>query len=94
LSDGHFVWHNIVDGVYQSNADIASFTTSALGRYAPVLFLSYRDFCGDVELHQQIDGYCNPTPDLFGFYTNLRYKRTFFNVDFRDVYGNEYTVIG
>tara|TARA_R110002049_G_scaffold298718_2_gene488623 strand:- start:104 stop:1069 length:966 start_codon:yes stop_codon:yes gene_type:complete len=86
---GHFYGY-IVDGVYQSNADIASLPPSALGSYAPG-DLKYRDFDGDGEItpaDRTVIG--NPTPDLtYGFYTNLRYKNFSLNIDFQGVYGNE-----
>jgi len=86
---GHFYGY-IVDGVYQSNADIASLPPSALGSYAPG-DLKYRDFDGDGEItpaDRTVIG--NPTPDLtYGFYTNLKYKNFSLNLDFQGVYGNE-----
>lgn len=86
---GHFYGY-IVDGVYQSNADIAALPPSALGSYAPG-DLKYRDVDGDGEIttkDRTVIG--NPTPDFtYGFYTNLKYKNFSLNIDFQGVYGNE-----
>ena len=86
---GHFYGY-IVDGVYQSNADIAALPPSTLGSYAPG-DLKYRDFNGDGEItpdDRTVIG--NPTPEFtYGFYTNLKYKNFYLNMDFQGVYGNE-----
>ncbi|MDD7888300.1 TonB-dependent receptor [Flavivirga sp. 57AJ16] len=86
---GHFYGY-IVDGIYQSNADIAALPPSTLGSYAPGDF-KYRDVNGDGEItpdDRTVIG--NPTPDFtYGFYANLKYKNFTFNVDFQGVYGNE-----
>lgn len=86
---GHFYGY-IVDGVYQSNADIAANPTSSLGTYAPG-DLKYRDVNGDGEITPEdrtIIG--NPTPDFtYGFSTNFTYKSFYLNMDFQGVYGNE-----
>lgn len=86
---GHFYGY-IVDGVYQSNADIAALPPSTLGNYAPG-DLKYRDVDGDGEItpdDRTVIG--NPTPDFtYGFYTNFKYKNFYLNIDFQGVYGNE-----
>ncbi|WP_372753472.1 SusC/RagA family TonB-linked outer membrane protein [Mariniflexile sp.] len=86
---GHFYGY-IVDGIYQSNADIASLPPSNLGTYAPGDF-KYRDVDGDGQIttnDRTVIG--NPTPDLtYGFYTNFKYKNFSLNIDFQGVYGNE-----
>ncbi|WP_445736293.1 SusC/RagA family TonB-linked outer membrane protein [Mariniflexile sp.] len=80
----------IVDGLYQSNADIASLPPSRLGTYAPGDF-KYRDVNDDGEItpaDRTLIG--NPTPDLtYGFYANFKYKNVSLNIDFQGVYGNE-----
>lgn len=80
----------IVDGLYQSNADIASLPPSALGSYAPGDF-KYRDVNDDGEITPaDRTAIGNPTPDFtYGFYTNLKYKNISLNIDFQGVYGNE-----
>ncbi|MDP5228864.1 MAG: TonB-dependent receptor [Cellulophaga sp.] len=86
---GHFFGY-IVDGVYQSNADIASLPPSTLGTYAPG-DLKFRDFDGDGEItpaDRTVIG--NPTPDFtYGFYTNFNYKNFSVGLEFQGVYGNE-----
>lgn len=86
---GHFYGY-IVDGIYQSNADIAANPSSTLGSYGPGDF-KYRDVNGDGEItpdDRTIIG--NPTPDFtYGIYANLNYKNFFLNMDFQGVYGNE-----
>ncbi|MCK7590689.1 TonB-dependent receptor [Subsaxibacter sp. CAU 1640] len=86
---GHFYGY-IVDGLYQSNADIAASPPSTLGSYGPGDF-KYRDVNGDGEItpdDRTVIG--NPTPDFtYGFYVNLDYKNFFLNMDFQGVYGNE-----
>ncbi|MEN3324971.1 TonB-dependent receptor [Mariniflexile soesokkakense] len=80
----------IVDGLYQSNADIASLPPSRLGAYAPGDF-KFRDVNDDGEItpaDRTLIG--NPTPDFtYGFYANLKYKNVSLNIDFQGVYGNE-----
>ncbi|SHJ01597.1 SusC/RagA family TonB-linked outer membrane protein [Pseudozobellia thermophila] len=80
----------IVDGIYQSNADIASLPTSTLGTYAPGDF-KYRDVNGDGEITpDDRTTIGNPTPDFtYGLYVNLDYKNFYLNLDFQGVYGNE-----
>ena len=86
---GHFYGY-IVDGIYQSNADIAALPPSSLGTYAPGDF-KYRDVNGDGKItpaDRTVIG--NPTPDFtYGFYANLKYKNFYLNMDFQGVYGNE-----
>ncbi|MDY7394331.1 TonB-dependent receptor [Aureibaculum sp. 2210JD6-5] len=80
----------IVDGLYQSNADIAASIPSSLGTYAPGDF-KYRDVDGDGEITpDDRTTIGNPTPDFtYGFYTNFNYKNLSLSVDFQGVYGNE-----
>jgi TonB-linked SusC/RagA family outer membrane protein len=86
---GHFYGY-IVDGLYQSNADVAASPPSTLASYGPGDF-KYRDVNGDGMItpadRTQIG---NPTPDLtYGFYTNFEYKKITMSIDFQGVYGNE-----
>ncbi|WP_179004799.1 SusC/RagA family TonB-linked outer membrane protein [Winogradskyella forsetii] len=80
----------IVDGIYQSNADIAALPPSTLGSYAPGDF-KYRDVNGDGEITpDDRTKIGNPTPDFtYGFYLNLKYKNFTLGMDFQGVYGNE-----
>ncbi|RPD96134.1 TonB-dependent receptor [Aureibaculum marinum] len=80
----------IVDGIYQSNADIAALPPSTLGTYGPGDF-KYRDVNGDGEITpDDRTTIGNPTPDLtYGLYVNLNYKNFTLNVDLQGVYGNE-----
>ena len=86
---GHFYGY-IVDGLYQSNADIAASVPSTLGGYGPGDF-KYRDVNGDGEItpaDRTIIG--NPTPDFtYGFATSFDYKKLYVDIDFQGVYGNE-----
>lgn len=86
---GHFYGY-IVDGLYQSNADIAASAPSGLGSYAPGDF-KYRDVNGDGEITpDDRTKIGNPTPDFtYGFYSNFKYKNISLNIDFQGVYGNE-----
>ncbi len=86
---GHFFGYE-VEGVYQTNADIAASPTSELAVVAPG-DLKFRDINGDGVINpddRTIIG--NPTPDItYGFFTNFNYKNFNLNVDFQGVYGNE-----
>lgn len=86
---GHFYGY-IVDGIYQSNADIAALPTSTLGSYGPG-DLKFRDVNQDGEITpDDRTKIGNPTPDFtYGFYANVKYKNFFVNMDFQGVYGNE-----
>lgn len=80
----------VVDGVYQSYADIINSPASTLGTYEPG-DLKYKDINGDGKIDEQdrtIIG--NPTPDFtYAFYLNFDYKNFSFSADFQGVYGNE-----
>lgn len=79
-----------VEGIYQSNLDIAASPTSTLGAYVPGDF-KFRDVDGDGEITQEdrtIIG--NPTPDLtYAVSTNFEYKNFSLDIDVQGVYGNE-----
>lgn len=79
-----------VEGLYQSNLDIAASPPSTLGAYAPGDF-KYRDVDGDGEITEAdrtIIG--NPTPDLtYAVSTNFAYKNFSLDIDVQGVYGNE-----
>jgi hypothetical protein len=79
-----------VEGLYQSNLDIAASPTSTLGTYAPGDF-KYRDVDGDGEITEDdrtVIG--NPTPDFtYGASVNLAYKNLSLDIDVQGVYGNE-----
>lgn len=80
----------IVDGVYQTKADILFSPTSTIGNVAPGDF-KYRDVNGDGRItpdDRTIIG--NPTPDFtYGFSMGTDIKGFFLNADFYGVYGNE-----
>ncbi|WP_430409334.1 SusC/RagA family TonB-linked outer membrane protein [Kordia sp.] len=88
---GYFYGY-VVDGIYQTNADIAQSPTPSddLGAF-DVGDFKYRDINGDGEItadDRTIIG--NPTPDFtYGIYANMKYKNFFLNIDFQGVYGNE-----
>ncbi|SDB27087.1 TonB-linked outer membrane protein, SusC/RagA family [Flavobacteriaceae bacterium MAR_2010_188] len=86
---GHFYGY-VVDGIYQTNADIAENVPSTLGNYGLGDF-KYRDVNNDGQItpdDRTVIG--NPTPDFtYGFYTNVDYKNFYLNMDFQGVYGNE-----
>jgi len=79
-----------VEGLYQSNLDIAASPPSTLGAYVPGDF-KYRDVNGDGEITEKdrtVIG--NPTPDFtYGVSANLAYKNFSLDVDVQGVYGNE-----
>lgn len=80
----------VVEGVYQSVADILASAPSTVGNYG-VGDLKYKDVNGDGKITQDdrtIIG--NPTPDItYGFSLNSEYKKFNFAIDFQGVYGNE-----
>ena len=86
---GHFFGY-VVEGVYQTNADIAASPVSELAQVAPG-DLKFADINDDGVINpddRTIIG--NPTPDFtYGFFTNFNYKRFYLNADFQGVYGNE-----
>ncbi|WP_345193553.1 TonB-dependent receptor [Algibacter agarivorans] len=79
-----------VEGLYQSNLDIAASPPSTLGNYVPGDF-KYRDVNGDGEItpdDRTVIG--NPTPDfIYGASLNLEYKNLTLDIDVQGVYGNE-----
>lgn len=80
----------VVEGVYQSYADILASPPSALGSY-DVGDLKFKDLNGDGVVNDQdrkVIG--NPTPDVtYGFSANISYKGFDLSADFQGVYGNE-----
>lgn len=86
---GHYYGY-IVDGIYQSNAEVEALVPSTLGSYGPGDFI-YKDINQDGEItpdDRTLIG--NPTPDFtYGFSTRFDYKKLFVDIDFQGVYGNE-----
>lgn len=80
----------VVDGIYQSYADILGSPASTIGDLAPGDF-KYKDINGDGAItpaDRTVIG--NPTPDfMYGFSVGFDYKRFYANADFNGVYGNE-----
>lgn len=80
----------IVEGVYQSYADILASAPSTLGDYGPGDF-KYKDVNGDGKINtddRTLIG--NPTPDvMYGFSLSATYKQFSLSADFQGVYGNE-----
>jgi TonB-linked SusC/RagA family outer membrane protein len=80
----------VVEGVYQSVADILASAPSTVGNYGTG-DLKYKDVNGDGKItpsDRTIIG--NPTPDFtYGFSLNSEYKKFNFAIDFQGVYGNE-----
>jgi TonB-linked SusC/RagA family outer membrane protein len=82
----------VVEGLYQSNLDIAASPPSTVlgGAYQPGDF-KYKDVNGDGEItpdDRTVIG--NPTPDFtYGISTNLSYKNFSLDIDVQGVYGNE-----
>ncbi|SHG81160.1 TonB-linked outer membrane protein, SusC/RagA family [Flavobacterium fluvii] len=80
----------VVDGVYQSYADVLASAPSSLGDYGPGDF-KYKDVNGDGKINtddRTIIG--NPTPDvMYGFSLSATYKQFSLSLDFQGVYGNE-----
>ncbi|MGZ8542453.1 MAG: SusC/RagA family TonB-linked outer membrane protein [Kaistella sp.] len=80
----------VVDGLYQSYADILANPASTIGDVAPGDF-KYRDINGDGKItpdDRTVIG--DPTPDFtYGFSLGGDYKGFYMNADFYGVYGNE-----
>jgi TonB-linked SusC/RagA family outer membrane protein len=80
----------IVEGVYQSYADVLRSTPSSLGDYGPG-DLKYKDVNGDGKItpdDRTIIG--NPTPDIiYGMSASVTYKKFTISADLQGVYGNE-----
>ena len=80
----------VVDGVYQSYADVLSSPASTLGSYGPG-DLKFKDLNGDGKIDSNdrtVIG--NPTPDFtYGVNVGFTYKNWYFNADLQGVYGNE-----
>lgn len=80
----------VVDGVYQSYADILASPPTTIGDVGPG-DLKYRDINGDGSItpdDRTIIG--DPTPDFtYGFSVGGDYKGFYMNADFFGVYGNE-----
>jgi TonB-linked SusC/RagA family outer membrane protein len=80
----------VVEGVYQSYADVLNSAPSSLGDYGPG-DLKYKDVNGDGKIStddRTIIG--NPTPDvMYGFSLSATYKQFSLSLDFQGVYGNE-----
>lgn len=80
----------VVEGVYQSYADVLSSSPSTIGNYGPG-DLKYKDVNGDGKItpdDRTIIG--NPTPDImYGFSGSVTYKNFTLSADFNGVYGNE-----
>lgn len=80
----------VVEGVYQSYADILSSPISTLGSY-DVGDLKFKDVNGDGVINaDDRTKIGNPTPDVtYGFSANVNYKNFSLGLDFQGVYGNE-----
>ena len=80
----------VVEGVYQSHADVLASIPSTIGNYGPG-DLKYKDVNGDGKItpdDRTIIG--NPTPDImYGFSGSVTYKNFTLSADFNGVYGNE-----
>lgn len=80
----------VVEGVFQTYADILSHPGSTIGDVAPG-DLKFKDVNGDGKIDaddRTVIG--NPTPDFtYGFSLGGDYKGWFMNADFYGVYGNE-----
>ncbi len=80
----------VVEGVYQTYADVLASAPSTLGNYGPG-DLKFKDINGDGVINtddRTIIG--NPTPDFtYGLSTTLNYKNWSLAVDLQGVYGNE-----
>lgn len=80
----------VVEGVYQSYADVLGSAPSSLGDYGPG-DLKYKDVNGDGKItpdDRTIIG--NPTPDImYGMSASVTYKNFTFSADLQGVYGNE-----
>lgn len=80
----------IVEGVYQTEADVLLSPTSNVGNYG-VGDLKFKDVNGDGIITADDRTYIgNPTPDFtYGFSANLNYNNWSLGLDFQGVYGNE-----
>lgn len=80
----------VVEGLYQSYADILSSAPSTLGAYAPGDF-KYKDVNGDGKItpaDRTVLG--NPTPDFtYAFNGSVNYGNFSLGLEFQGVYGNE-----
>lgn len=80
----------VVDGIYQTKADVLLSPSSTIGNPAPG-DLKYKDIDGDGQItpaDRTMIG--NPTPDFtYGFSVGAEYKGVYMNADFYGVYGNE-----
>lgn len=80
----------VVEGLYQSYADILASAPSTVGSYGPGDF-KYKDVNGDGKITEDdrtVIG--NPTPDFtYGINAGVTYKQFYFDADFQGVYGNE-----
>ncbi|MBC7851513.1 MAG: SusC/RagA family TonB-linked outer membrane protein, partial [Chitinophagaceae bacterium] len=84
-------WGYVVEGIYQSNADIAkSPDASSVGGYLPGDF-KFKDVNGDGKITaDDRTAIGNPTPDFtYGASINVSYKGFNLGVDVTGVYGNE-----
>lgn len=80
----------VVEGVYQTYADILNSTPSTLGAY-DVGDLKFKDINGDgvIDANDRTK-IGDPTPDFtYGISTNIDYKGFSLSVDLQGVYGNE-----
>ncbi|CAN1517848.1 CirA Outer membrane receptor proteins, mostly Fe transport [Flavobacteriaceae bacterium] len=80
----------VVEGVYQSYADVLNSAPSSLGDYGPG-DLKYKDINGDGKINTEDRTQIgNPTPDvMYGFSMSATYKQFSLSLDFQGVYGNE-----
>lgn len=80
----------VVDGLYQSYADILGSPASTIGDVGPGDF-KYKDLNGDGKITPEDRTMIgNPTPDFtYGFSIGADYKGFYINADFYGVYGNE-----
>ncbi|NDP28188.1 MAG: TonB-dependent receptor [Flavobacterium sp.] len=80
----------IVEGIYQSSAEVSSSPPSSLESYGPG-DLKYKDVNGDGKIttdDRTIIG--NPTPDImYGMSASVTYKNFTLSADLQGVYGNE-----
>jgi TonB-linked SusC/RagA family outer membrane protein len=84
-------WGYVVEGLYQSNADIQKSPSAAsLGAYRPGDF-KFKDIDGDGVITSKDRTFIgNPTPDFtYGASVNATWKGISLAVDFNGVYGNE-----
>ncbi len=80
----------VVEGIYQTPADVLLSPTSNIGSYGVGDF-KFKDVNGDGVITTADRTYIgNPTPDFtYGFSTNVNYNNWSLNFDFQGVYGNE-----